>query len=72
MVVAQEDVEFVDAYAAKRAVDSRSAVIHAAIEQLREAELRADYEAAFAEWDASEDAAFWDQFTGDGLTDEAR
>lgn len=68
----QEDVEFVDEYAAETAADSRSAVIQAAIEMLRASRLEADYEAAFAEWDASEDAAFWDRFSGDGLTDEAR
>ncbi|MFJ6851668.1 ribbon-helix-helix domain-containing protein [Streptomyces sp. NPDC091271] len=68
----QEDVAFVDEYAAKTEADSRSAVIHAAIEALRASNLEADYEAAFAEWDGSEDAAFWDRFSGDGLTDEAR
>ncbi|MFJ8748523.1 ribbon-helix-helix domain-containing protein [Streptomyces sp. NPDC102441] len=68
----QEDVAFVDEYAAKTEANSRSAVIHAAIEALRASNLEADYEAAFAEWDASDDAAFWDQFSRDGLTDEAR
>ncbi|MGW8886395.1 ribbon-helix-helix domain-containing protein [Streptomyces sp. NPDC055749] len=68
----QEDVSFVDEYAARTKADSRSAVIHAAIELLRSANLEADYTEAFAEWDASEDAAFWDQFSGDGITDEAR
>lgn len=68
----QEDVAFVDEYAAKTEADSRSAVIHAAIELLRSANLEADYEAAFAEWDASEDAGFWDRFSGDGIADETR
>lgn len=68
----QEDVAFVDEYAAKTEADSRSAVIHAAIEALRASNLEADYEAAFAEWDGSEDAVFWDRFSGDGLADEAR
>jgi Arc/MetJ-type ribon-helix-helix transcriptional regulator len=68
----QEDVTFVDDYAARTEAESRSAVIHAAIELLRAAQLEAEYTEAFAEWDASEDAAFWDQFTGDGLTDETR
>jgi Arc/MetJ-type ribon-helix-helix transcriptional regulator len=68
----QEDVEFVDAYAARTAADSRSAVIHAAIELLRQAQLEQEYAEAFAEWDGSEDAGSWDRFSGDGLTDEAR
>ena len=66
------DVAFVDEYAARNAADSRSAVIHAAIELLRQAQLEQEYTEAFAEWDGSEDAAFWDQFSADGLTDEAR
>ncbi|MFD4176453.1 MULTISPECIES: ribbon-helix-helix domain-containing protein [Streptomyces] len=68
----QEDVAFVDEYAAKIDADSRSAVIHAAIELLRASNLEADYVEAFAEWDESEDAEFWDKFSGDGIADEAR
>ncbi|WSQ09258.1 ribbon-helix-helix domain-containing protein [Streptomyces sp. NBC_01231] len=68
----QEDVAFVDEYASRTDAESRSAVIHAAIELLRQAQLEQEYAEAFAEWDGSEDAEFWDQFSGDGLTDEAR
>ncbi|MFE9889202.1 antitoxin [Streptomyces scopuliridis] len=68
----EEDVSFVDAYAAASESASRSAVIHAAIELLRASQLEADYAAAFEEWDVSEDAAFWERSTGDGLTDAQR
>ncbi|MEV6961218.1 ribbon-helix-helix domain-containing protein [Streptomyces sp. NPDC051207] len=68
----QEDVAFVDEYAARTEADSRSAVIHAAIELLRQAQLEQEYAQAFTEWDESGDAEFWDRFSGDGLTDEAR
>ncbi|MEU6606703.1 antitoxin [Streptomyces shenzhenensis] len=68
----QEDVSFVDEYAVRTDAESRSAVIHAAIELLRQAQLEEEYAAAFAEWDGSEDAEFWDRFSGDGLSDEAR
>jgi antitoxin MazE9 len=68
----QEDVAFVDGYAARTEAESRSAVIHDAIELLRRAQLEQEYAEAFAEWDGSEDAEFWDQFSADGLTDEAR
>ncbi|MEU1300536.1 ribbon-helix-helix domain-containing protein [Streptomyces shenzhenensis] len=68
----QEDVAFVDEYATRTDAESRSAVIHAAIELLRQAQLEEEYAAAFAEWDGSEDAEFWDRFSGDGLSDEAR
>ncbi|MFI5526054.1 ribbon-helix-helix domain-containing protein [Streptomyces platensis] len=67
----QEDVAFVDEYAARTASDSRSAVIHAAIELLRAAQLEAEYTEAFAEWGESGDAALWDRTSGDGLADEA-
>jgi len=36
---------------------------------LRSRELAAAYEAAFLEWDGSEDAALWDSASGDGLGD---
>ncbi|WP_093800828.1 ribbon-helix-helix domain-containing protein [Streptomyces sp. Wb2n-11] len=68
----REDVAFVDAYAAETEAESRSAVIHAAIELLRNSRLESDYAAAFEEWDASEDAAFWDRTAGDGLADAQR
>ncbi|MGP4010787.1 ribbon-helix-helix domain-containing protein [Streptomyces sp. 4N124] len=67
----QEDVSFVDQYAVERAADSRSAVIHAAIQLLRESVLEEEYLAAWDEWYASEDAALWDRTAGDGLSDEA-
>jgi hypothetical protein len=31
--------------------------------------MEADYAVAFEEWNAGDDAAFWDRATGDGLTD---
>ncbi|RXS88082.1 ribbon-helix-helix protein, CopG family [Streptomyces sp. TM32] len=68
----QEDLAFVDEYASRTEAESRSAVIHAAIELLRAAELESEYTEAFEEWDASEDAALWDRTSGDGLADAAR
>ncbi|MER5938862.1 ribbon-helix-helix domain-containing protein [Streptomyces sp. NPDC001928] len=68
----QEDVAFVDEYAAKKAADSRSAVIHDAIQMLREAALEEEYLAAWDEWYASEDAELWDRTVGDGISDESR
>ncbi|GAA0483639.1 antitoxin [Streptomyces olivaceiscleroticus] len=68
----QEDVAFVDEYATRTEAESRSAVIHAAIECLRAADLEAEYTEAFEEWDASEDAALWDRTAADGLPDASR
>ncbi|MFD5494943.1 ribbon-helix-helix domain-containing protein [Streptomyces sp. NPDC001812] len=67
----KEDLAFVDEYAARTEAESRSAVIQAAIELLRQAQLEQEYTEAFAEWDGSGDAGLWDRTSGDGITDEA-
>ena len=61
-----DDVEFLDAYAEREGVGSRSAVVHRAVRLLRASELGAAYEDAWAEWDASGDGALWEPTTGDG------
>ena len=63
-----EDVEYLDAYARERQLGSRSAALHKAVRLLRAAELGAEYESAWEEWESSEDAAPWEQTTGDGLS----
>ncbi|MFH8343912.1 ribbon-helix-helix domain-containing protein [Streptomyces sp. NPDC018045] len=68
----EEDIAFVDAYGKKTDAESRSAVIHAAIELLRSSELEADYALAWEEWDESDDARLWDGVSGDGIVDAAR
>ena len=67
-----EDVEFVDDYASRRGMASRSSVLHKAIDLLRESELESAYESAFDEWEESSDARLWETATGDGQTDAAR
>ncbi len=63
-----EDVEFLDAYAAAEGFASRSAVLHRAVRLLRASELGAAYEAASGtEWDESGSAAEWDRI---GAADE--
>ncbi|MDH6577509.1 ribbon-helix-helix domain-containing protein [Kitasatospora sp. MAP5-34] len=66
------DVAFLDQYAAETSTDSRSAVIHAAIELLRASQLEDDYAKAWQDWEQNEDAAIWDRATGDGLSDATR
>ena len=61
------DLDFVDAYAKAQGIPSRSAVLHEAIQLLRMSNLEAAYEAAFTEWDASEDKVLWDSVSADGL-----
>lgn len=67
--IPDEDVEFLDAYAKSHGQPSRSAAVHHAIRTLRASELAGDYEAAFAEWSAGEDAEAWDATVRDGLSD---
>ncbi|HEX6501000.1 MAG TPA: ribbon-helix-helix domain-containing protein [Micromonosporaceae bacterium] len=68
----EEDVAFVDEYAARTRAASRSSVLHEAIEMLRMAEIEADYVAAWDEWERSPDARLWDATAPDGLGDAAR
>lgn len=68
----EEDIAFVDEYAARTGLPSRSSVLHEAIRLLRLAELERDYEAAWQEWQASEESADWERTAADGLRDAAR
>jgi Arc/MetJ-type ribon-helix-helix transcriptional regulator len=68
-----DDVEFLDAYATAQGIGSRSAAVHRAVRLLRASELGAAYEAAFLEWEATDDATAWEVTAADGLgTDAAR
>lgn len=62
-----EDVEYLDAYARDRQLESRSAVLHKAVRLLRASELGAAYEDAWAEWDESGDSDLWDAAVSDGV-----
>ena len=64
--IKEQDLEFIDR-CSDDAASSRSAVVQRAIALLRDAELEKEYTEAFAEWDASEDAALWDSTSGDGI-----
>jgi Arc/MetJ-type ribon-helix-helix transcriptional regulator len=67
-----EDVAFVDEYAAHAGVPSRSAVIHQAISLLRSADLEDAYAAAWEDWDTGGDAELWDSTAPDGFADASR
>jgi len=62
-----EDVEYLDEYARERRLGSRSAALQKAVRLLRAAELGAEYEGAWDEWESSEDAHAWDNTARDGL-----
>lgn len=65
-----EDVAFLDGYAADHGYASRSAVVHAAVRMLRSTMLGDAYEQAWDEWFASDDADLWESTVGDGLADD--
>ena len=62
-----DDVEYLDAYAAAQGLASRSAALHRAVRLLRASELGAAYEDAWVEWSDSDDARLWDARSADGL-----
>ncbi len=62
-----QDVEYLDEYAQKQGLDSRSAAVQKAVRLLRASELGAAYEGAWAEWEGSDDGDLWDGAAGDGL-----
>lgn len=62
-----DDVEYLDAYASRRGLESRSAAVQKAVRLLRSSELGAAYETAWHEWAASEDAEMWETVGADGL-----
>ncbi|TVT42079.1 ribbon-helix-helix protein, CopG family [Amycolatopsis cynarae] len=62
----EEDVAFLDEYAARTKAGSRSAVLHRAIELLRASQLEDAYQAAWEEWAAAE-AEDWETTVGDGV-----
>ncbi len=72
MSLPDDDVAFLDSYAASAGIASRSAVVHRAVRLLRAADLGADYEDAWREWAASDEAETWDAAVADGLPDAAR
>jgi Arc/MetJ-type ribon-helix-helix transcriptional regulator len=67
-----EDVAFIDEYAAKAGAPSRSSVIHRGLELLRAADLEHAYDLAWQEWADGGDADLWDATSADGLTDAQR
>jgi Arc/MetJ-type ribon-helix-helix transcriptional regulator len=67
-----DDVEFLDAYAAEQGVESRSAVLHRAVRLLRATALTDAYEEAWDDWTPSGDSALWEATAADGTGDATR
>lgn len=68
--IPENDLAFLDEYAKREHLPSRSAALQQAVRALKVAELSAEYAAAWEEFDASGDAALWDLTVGDGIEDE--
>jgi len=63
----QEDLDFLDAFAQERGIDSRSAAIQRAIDFLRASQLGPAYAEAWKEWLTTGDSLDWDLTVHDGL-----
>lgn len=66
MSLPEEDVAFLDVYAAEKGLPSRSAALHKAVRLLRATGLGAAYQSAWAEW-SNEDEQLWEPTASDGL-----
>jgi Arc/MetJ-type ribon-helix-helix transcriptional regulator len=66
------DLHFIDEYADRRDISSRSAVVHEAIELLRLREMEDAYAEAWDEWKSGDDGTLWDATSADGMADAAR
>lgn len=62
-----DDVRFLDEYAAAHSIASRSAALQQAIRALRLAELSGAYAGAWQEWEEGDDAGAWETTSADGL-----
>lgn len=62
-----DDVDFLDIFADRAGMHSRSAVVQHAIAMLKAAELTDAYERAFEEWRVTGEEAVWDTAGGDGI-----
>jgi Arc/MetJ-type ribon-helix-helix transcriptional regulator len=62
-----EDVEFLDEYAKKLGIPSRSAVLQRAVRLLRTTELGPAYAEAWREWKTGGEADVWESTVGDGI-----
>jgi Arc/MetJ-type ribon-helix-helix transcriptional regulator len=64
-----EDIRFLDEYAAAEGIASRSAVLHRAVRLLQSDVLSTAYEGAWQGWVRSMDHRLWDSTVADGLDD---
>jgi Arc/MetJ-type ribon-helix-helix transcriptional regulator len=68
----KEDIDYLDLYAERAGISSRSAAVHEAVRVLRADGLEGAYAQAWDEWEASEDSELWEATASDGAADAAR
>lgn len=68
----EEDVAFLDDYADRAGLASRSAAVHTAIRALQANAMGESYEHAWGEWETGGDAELWDAVGDDGFGDATR
>lgn len=61
------DVEFLDEYARRQGIESRSAALHRAVRLLKATGLGGAYEEAWEEWARTGEADAWEVTASDGL-----
>lgn len=66
--LSEAEVALLDRYAKAAGLNSRSAAVQQAIRMLGDPELDDAYAAAWEEWEASGEAAAWENTASDGLS----
>lgn len=66
----EDDVAFIDEYASRTDVSTRSGVLRMAVELLRASELEEAYGHAWDEWSESAESELWEGVAADGLRDQ--
>lgn len=67
-----DDVDFLDSYAEREGIPSRSAALHKAVRLLRASELGDAYQDAWATWETSGDSTVWAGPAATDLPDASR
>jgi Arc/MetJ-type ribon-helix-helix transcriptional regulator len=67
-----EDVAFLDDYADRAGLASRSAAVHTAIRALQASAMGESYEHAWSDWESGGHRDLWDAVSGDGFGDATR
>jgi len=65
--LSDDDVAFLDGYAERQGIGSRSAALQKAVRLLRSSELGPAYREAWAEWESRGEAGVWESVVGEGL-----